>query len=75
MIASQIELAHTIDALNQSPDRHHESLQNWAREISGAIAENRNVLQALDSYFIIPDWEDAYLSELLDDPENEWLNN
>ena len=75
VIASQIELAHTIDRINQSSPDHHERLQNLAREINGAITENANILRALGYYFIIPDWEDAYLSELLDDPENEWLNN
>jgi len=33
------------------------------------------VLRQLEYLFIIPDWDDAYLSELLNNPENGWLNN
>jgi hypothetical protein len=75
VIASQIELAHTIDRINQSSPDHHERLQNLGREINGAIHENAAVLRQLEYLFIIPDWDDTYLSELLNDPENGWLNN
>ena len=75
VIASQIELAHTIDRINQSSPDHHERLQNLAREINGAMYENASVLRELEYAFIIPDWDDAYLFELLNDPENAWLNN
>jgi len=75
VIASQIELAHTIDRINQSSPDHHERLQNLGREINGAINENASVLRQLEYLFIIPDWDDAYLSELLNNPENGWLNN
>ena len=74
-IASQIELAHTIHTLNHSPDRDYEQLQNLAREICREHIRNEQVLWDLEGFYIIPDWQDAYVDEFINDRENACVPN